>query len=93
MHEGRVEVRRRVDGEDRLFRILTRGALLGEVSLLQEAPHSATAVAADRVTLLVLPAAQLESMVRPHPTLAIALIRELARMAASANADRGMEDA
>ena len=83
VHEGKVEVRRRVDGEERLLRILAKGDLLGEVALFRDAPHSATAVAVARVTLLVIPADRLEHMVRTHPGLAIALIRQLARMAAS----------
>jgi CRP-like cAMP-binding protein len=84
VHDGAVEVRRRVGGKDRLLRTLTQGHLLGEVSLFQEAQHSATAVATERSTLLVIPAARLESMVRAHPELAIALIRQLARMVAGA---------
>jgi len=82
VHEGHVEVRRQSEGEERVLRILARGDLLGEVALFRDAPHSATAVAADRVILLVIPAARLEDMVRTHPELAIALIRQLARMAA-----------
>jgi CRP/FNR family cyclic AMP-dependent transcriptional regulator len=82
VHEGRVEVRKRVDGEERTLRILAHGDLLGEVALFREAPHSATALALERVTLLVIPANRLENMVRTHPDLAIALIRQLARMAA-----------
>jgi len=42
--------------------------------LFRDAPHSATAVAATRATLLVIPADRLENMVRTHPGLAIALI-------------------
>jgi CRP-like cAMP-binding protein len=82
VHEGRVEVRKRVDGEERILRILGKGDLLGEVALFRDAPHSATALALDRVTLLVIPADRLEHMVRSKPSLAIALIRQLARMAA-----------
>ena len=82
VHEGKVEVRKEVEGEQRLLRILTKGDLLGEVALFRDAPHSATALAVDRVTLLVIPADRLENMVRTHPDLAIALIRQLARMAA-----------
>ena len=58
------------------------GDLLGEVALFRDAPHSATAVTVERVTLLVIPADRLEHMVRSHPDLAIAIIRQLARMAA-----------
>lgn len=86
LHEGKVEVSRQVDGQRRILRILVKGDLLGEVALFRDAPHSATAVAIDRVTLLVIPADRLEQMVREHPALAIALIRQLARMAAADDA-------
>jgi CRP/FNR family transcriptional regulator len=82
VHHGKVEVRKRIDGEERLLRTLGKGDLLGEVALFRDAPHSATAVAIERVTLLVIPADRLEEMVRANPGLAMALIRQLARMAA-----------
>jgi CRP/FNR family cyclic AMP-dependent transcriptional regulator len=89
VHEGKVEVRKRMDGEERVLRILGKGDLLGEVALFRDAPHSATALALDRVTLLVIPADRLEHMVRSHPGLAIALIRQLARMAAGVDRPGG----
>jgi len=82
VHEGKVEVRKQIDGEEQVLRILVKGDLLGEVALFRDAPHSATAVAVERVTVLVIPADRLEHMVRTHPGLAIALIRQLARIAA-----------
>ena len=82
VHEGTVEVRRREDGEERVLRTLGKGDLLGEVALFRSAPHSATAVALDQVTLVVIPEQKLEDMVRTNPTLALAIIRQLARMAA-----------
>jgi len=82
VHEGTVQVRKGIDGDERVLRVLVKGDLLGEVALFRDAPHSATAVAAERVTLLVISADRLENMVRTHPGLAIALIRQLARMAA-----------
>ena len=82
VHEGTVDVRRQVDGEERTLRRLRHGDLLGEVALFRDAAHSATAVAADHVTLLVISDDQLEQMVRTSPSLALALIRQLARMAA-----------
>lgn len=88
VHEGQVEVRRQVDGEERTLRQLRHGDLLGEVALFRDAAHSATAVAIDHVTLLVISDDQLEHMVRTSPSLALALIRQLARMAAGqADAD------
>ena len=82
VHEGKVEVRRRTADGERVLRTLAKGDLLGEVALFSDALHSATAQAIDRVTLLVVPADRLENIVRTKPNLAIAIIRQLARMAA-----------
>jgi CRP-like cAMP-binding protein len=83
VHDGRVEVRRRTPDGERILRVLDKGELLGEVALWSDAPHSATACAIEPVTLLVVPADRLESFVRTRPDLAIAIIRQLARMAAA----------
>ena len=91
VHEGSVEVRRVVDDQDRLLRPLGQGDLLGEVALFRDAPHSATAVALEPTTLLVIPSDRLEHMITSHPRLAIALIRQLARMAAGDAQDTGHE--
>ena len=83
VHEGTVEVRRvDDDGEEHVLRTLRQGDLLGEVALFRSAPHSATAIALEPVTLIVIPEERLEDMVRTNPTLALAIIRQLARMAA-----------
>ena len=82
VHEGAVEVRKNEEGEERILRTLGKGDLLGEVALFRSAPHSATAIAIEPVTVLVIPEQRLEDMVRTNPELALALIRQLARMAA-----------
>lgn len=82
VHHGTVEVRRRNGRKERLLRTLGPGDLLGEVALFGGGPHSATAVAIEQVVLVVIPADRLEQIVRFRPELAIALIRQLARMAA-----------
>ena len=92
VHEGSVEVRRMVDGEDRLLRTLAHGDLLGEVALFRKAPHSATAVALQPTTLLVIAADRLEDMVQTNPGLALALIRQLARMAAGGDVPGHMRE-
>jgi CRP-like cAMP-binding protein len=83
VHEGKVEVRRQTGPRKRVLRTLGKGDLLGEVAFFGNAPHSATAVALERVTLLVVPADRLDSIVRTKPNLALALIRQLARMAST----------
>jgi CRP-like cAMP-binding protein len=84
VHEGQVEARRSIDGTERILRVLAKGDLLGEVAFFADAPHSVTAVAVERVTLLVISAEHLERLVSRHPKLAVALIRQLAQMAAAA---------
>jgi CRP-like cAMP-binding protein len=78
VHAGRVEVRRRIGSEDRLVRVVGRGDLLGELALFRDTLHSASAIAVEPVTLLVIPANRLHQMVRTNPGLAVALIRQLA---------------
>jgi CRP-like cAMP-binding protein len=89
VHEGTVEVRSRVNEEERFLRILRHGDLLGEVAFFREGAHSATAVALELVLLLVISADRLERIVRTNPELAIALIRQLARMAAREGGSAG----
>ena len=78
VHAGRVEVRKKVGDEERLLRTFVKGELLGELGLFTGgSPRSATAVAAEAVTLVVIPAKRLNHLVRTNPTLAVAIIRDL----------------
>jgi CRP/FNR family transcriptional regulator len=80
VHQGRVEIRKQIGGEERLLGTLAKGELLGHIALFRNAPRSASAIAADAVTLMVIPANRLETLVRANPALAVALIRDLAAM-------------
>ena len=82
VHRGRVEVRRTIEGKERVLGTIGVGDLLGEVALFRRGPHSATAVALEDVLVLVIAVDRLEHIVRTNPRLAIAIIRQLARMAA-----------
>jgi CRP/FNR family transcriptional regulator len=78
VHAGRIEVRKRVGGEERLLWTYGKGELLGELGLFAGGtPRSATAVAIEPATLLVIPAKRLTSLVRTNPTLAVAIIKDL----------------
>ena len=90
VHIGKVEIRMRVAGEDRLLRVIGKGDPLGELALFRNGPRSATAVAAEPVTLMVIPANRLDHMVRSSPALAVALIRDLANRMLAAE-DRARE--
>jgi CRP/FNR family transcriptional regulator len=80
VHVGRVEIRKQIGGEERLLNTLAKGELLGHIALFRNAPRSATAIAAEAVTLMVIPANRLDHLVRTNPALAMALIRDLAKM-------------
>ncbi|MEX2222129.1 MAG: cyclic nucleotide-binding domain-containing protein [Candidatus Rokuibacteriota bacterium] len=80
VHLGRVEIRKRIGGEERLLSTLAKGELLGHLALFRNAPRSATAIAADAVTLMVIPGNRLDHLVRANPALAVALIKDLARL-------------
>jgi len=84
VHQGRVEIRKQIGGEQRLLRTLAKGELLGHIALFRNAPRSASALAADAVTLMVIPANRLDHLVRANPALSLALIRDLASMLLSA---------
>ncbi|HET9854393.1 MAG TPA: cyclic nucleotide-binding domain-containing protein [Methylomirabilota bacterium] len=80
VHVGRVEFRKSIGGEERLLRTLAKGELFGHIALFRNAPRSASAIAAEAVTLMVIPANRLDHLVRANPALALALIRDLAAM-------------
>ena len=62
VHAGRVEVRKKVGDEERLLHTFGKGELLGELGLfVGGSPRSATAVAVEPTTLVVIPAKRLES--------------------------------
>jgi CRP-like cAMP-binding protein len=86
VHAGRVAVRKKVGDEQRLLRTYVKGELLGELGLFGGSPRSATAVAAEPVTLMVIPGKRLHHLVRTNPTLAVAIIRDLAVKLLATNA-------
>jgi CRP-like cAMP-binding protein len=90
VHVGTVEIRKLVAGEQRLVNTLKKGELLGDFALFRNAPRSASAIAAEPVTLMVLPANRLDHMVRSNPALAMAIIRDLANRMLAAE-DRARE--
>jgi len=77
VHIGSVEIKKLVAGEQRLLNTVGKGSLLGEFGLFRDAPRSATAIATDAVTLMVISANRLDHMVRSNPALAAALIKDL----------------
>jgi len=93
VHEGKVEVRKNLGGKETVLNVLGKGGLLGELALFRNAPRSATAVATEPVTLLLIPANRLEALVRTNSALAMAIIKDLSgRMLAAEERARDAEN-
>jgi CRP-like cAMP-binding protein len=73
--EGRLEVFvRQLDGVDKLVDVKKRGDVIGEVSLLTDAPRTATVRAADGAVVYEIGLKQYETIVKARP----AVVDELA---------------
>ena len=77
VHDGKVEIRKLIAGEQRILNVLKKGELLGDFALFRNAPRSATAIAVEPVTLMVIPANRLDHMVRSNPADEIQPIAEI----------------
>jgi len=82
VHLGRVEIRKQIGGEERLLNTLAKGELLGHIALFRNAPRSATAIAAEPVTLMVIPANRLDTNTAQTPGMNRAAAINFARVGA-----------
>ncbi len=64
--EGRVVVKREENGRFRIIRSVGPGALCGEISALQGAPRTATAIAEEPTRALRMPADSLRQLMKNH---------------------------
>jgi rhodanese-related sulfurtransferase len=81
IHSGKVEIRKTLNGVDRVLAVLGEGELIGDMALFRKAPRSATAAAVTDVEILVLKSDRLEWLIRNRPQLTFELLRRLSEMA------------
>jgi len=76
---GRLEVKKQTEFEGRQFivAILSRGAFVGELTLMDRLPRSATVQALEDTELLVLHRDAVERLTHEQPETAIALLRAI----------------
>ena len=88
--QGNVQISRAasLDGEEEDLGKLGPGQVIGEMSLLDELPRSATVVALDDVTTLVLPVWEFRTFLRNNPDVALKLLGVLSRRLRKAEAQR-----
>jgi CRP/FNR family cyclic AMP-dependent transcriptional regulator len=78
---GKVRIMLAVDPDkaEEEIAVLGPGDVLGEMALLDDLPRSASVIAIDDVTALLLPVWEFRSVLRQHPDIALKLLAELSR--------------
>jgi CRP/FNR family cyclic AMP-dependent transcriptional regulator len=85
VQQGRVTVSKRVGEVEKILASLGPGEFLGEMSILNNKPRSATATCAEPAKLLVIDAKTFEAMIRGNAEIAIRMIKKLSDRLAEAN--------
>lgn len=79
--EGRVDVLKETPGHERKkVAVVRAGKSMGEMSLLDDMPYSATAQASEDTTLLMLTKLNFEKLSEEQPVACNLLLRQLARL-------------
>lgn len=82
---GRVNVSKKVGEVEKILSSMGPGEFLGEMSILNNKPRSATATCAEDSKLLVIDAKTFEAMIRGNAEIAIRMIKKLSDRLADAN--------
>jgi S1-C subfamily serine protease/rhodanese-related sulfurtransferase len=88
VHAGTVEIRKRIEGTERVLAKYGEGELFGEVALFRKAPRSADAVATSDVEVLVIKSERLDWLIRNRPQLTMEVLKRLSDTVVRTDADR-----
>jgi CRP-like cAMP-binding protein len=79
---GEVEVKKQTEfeGKEIVLARMTKGSVLGELSLFDHQPRSATVEATRETELLVLRRSALETFIEDYPALGIKILKGLSRV-------------
>lgn len=78
IQSGQVEISRHVGEREAVLAVLPAGEFFGEMSIINNAPRSATARVVERSQLLVIGASTFESMIRDSSEIAVRMMKRLA---------------
>jgi len=79
--EGRVHITKAdSDRQNKIITSIDKGSVLGEMSLIDGSPRSATAVADDHVTLFLLTKERFDLLIENKPALGVKLVLKIAKM-------------
>jgi CRP-like cAMP-binding protein len=85
VQQGRVTVSKKAGDVEKILASLGPGEFLGEMSILNNKPRSATATCAEPAKLLVIDAKTFEAMIRSNAEIAIRMIKKLSDRLAEAD--------
>jgi len=88
IHSGVLEIRRHINGADKVLARLGEGELVGEMALFRKAPRSADMVAAVDSELLVLTYERLEWLIRNRTQLTLEILKRLSELVVSTDSQR-----
>ncbi|WP_374031150.1 Crp/Fnr family transcriptional regulator [Bdellovibrio bacteriovorus] len=77
VQKGAIEVFKRVEGRTMILSRIDRGSMVGEMSLLESLPRSASAQAVGETTLLMFDPGSFLLKIRRDPTFAFELMKQL----------------
>lgn len=79
IQKGEIEITKLVGGHEIILAVLQRGAIFGEMALLEGLPRTATARARGATALVVLRPGSLLLQIRRDPTFAFELLQQMSR--------------
>lgn len=79
---GKVEVKKQTEfkGNQLIIALLTKGAMVGELSMFDKRKRSATVEAVEDTTLLMLRNEALEALIQQHPFTGVKILKGLIRI-------------
>lgn len=77
--EGKLDIFKNSEGERRHLATVRPGKTVGEMSMVDEQPHSATVVAKDESILLLLTKKALQRIAEEHPRLGFSVVWKIAQ--------------
>jgi len=79
--EGKINVLKETEvGKRKVITTVRSGQTMGEMSLLDDLPYSATATAKEPTKLVLITRSNFESLTEKHPVLAVKILRKIARL-------------
>jgi S1-C subfamily serine protease/rhodanese-related sulfurtransferase len=92
IHSGALDIRRRINGTDKVLAHFGEGELVGELALFRKAPRSADMIATSDTELLVITFERLEWLIRNRAPLTLEILKRLSELVVATDSQRSTRD-